>query len=347
MAKLSYLETAATCSRIIGQAKAGTFSPVYLLMGEEPYYTEKALQAIVDNCIPEDLRDFNQSILYAMDTDANSVASEARLYPMMAERRLVVLKDAQMLRSLDDLALYCQDPMETTVLVLLFRGASLDKRKGLYKTIAKCGVVLESAPVKDYEMSEWISSYYKERGLSIDPEAAALFAEFAGADLSKIALETDKMLKNLPPGTASISSKDIESNIGISKSYSIFELTKELSYRNRPKALRIAAHISQTAKFALPAATAAMFIHFYRILRYGLLLQKNPRASFGERASIIGSNTYFHKEYDAAVSAYPPQRAMKAISYLEEYDRKGKSTEGGEASASELFMELVVKLLNC
>lgn len=217
------------CREIVSAVKSGQFAPVYLLMGDEPYYTDMVCDAVIENALDEASRDFNETICYGADVDADTVITAARRFPMMAERQLVVVKDAQAMRDLEKLAVYCEKPLDSTVLVLLMRGASADKRKALYKQASKNGIVVESNALRDYEMPSWIAQYYSGRGLSIDPEAAALLAESAGTNLSRIAVETDKMLKNLPEGAKQITVSDIERNVGISREFSVFELTKELS----------------------------------------------------------------------------------------------------------------------
>lgn len=333
-------------SKIMMDIAVGQFSQIYLLMGEEPYYPDKVCNAIIEHALSDSERDFNQTIFYGLDTDADTVATEARSYPMMSERRLVVLKEAQSMKSLEKLSVYCSEPMESTVLVILMHGASLDKRKELYKSISKNGVVLDSPAVRDYEIENWINRYYKSIGLSISPDAAALLGESAGTDLSKIVAETDKMLKSLPVGTSEVSISDVEKNVGISRSFSIFELTKELSYRNNLKAMKIASGLASSPKFAMPMAISALYNHFYRILKYEALLLKNPRPSSEQKAGVLAVNPYFYKEYDAAIRNYPISKCMYIISVLEEYDYKGKGGDIGEATQGELLIELVSKILN-
>lgn len=326
--------------------KAGKFAPVYLLMGDEPYYVDLVCDAVIENAFSDDSeRDFNQTVCYGSDVDADAVITDARRYPMFAERHLVVLKEAQMMRSLEELAVYCGKPLESTVLVIAMHGASADKRKSLYKTVSKIGVVLESSQLRDYEMPQWINSHFRSRGLQITPEAASLMAEYAGTDLSKIAVETDKMLKNLPEGTTEVNAGDIERNVGISRQYSIFELTRELSARNSAKALKIASRIGAAAKFSLPMATGPLFTHFYRILKYNALLSSGSSVGSAEKASLLGVNPYFLREYDAAVRNYPVRKCMAAIALIRDYDFKGKGGEAGESSGGELMTELTAKLL--
>lgn len=346
MASKGYIETDRQCRNIVNDVKNGIFKPVYLLMGEEPYYPDMVCNAIVDNCLQDWEKDFNETICYGTDVDVETVVSEARRFPMMAERQLVVLKEAQAMKGLEDLSIYCQNPLDSTVLVIFMRGASADKRKSLYKSVLKVGTIVESLPLRDYEVSRWIGDYFTENGLSITPDAAAIMGEFAGTDLSKIALETSKMMKSLPEGTKNVKVEDVEKNIGVSRQFSIFELTKELSYRNAAKALRVAAYIGEAPRFAMPMSVSMLFTHFSRILRYEALLQSDPNPANDKKARVLGVNPYFFREYDAAVANYPLKKCMAIISLLCDYDYKGKGGEAGEATPSQLLLELVSKIIN-
>lgn len=345
MAK-GFADTDAQCRQLVQDARSGVFCPVYLLMGDEPYYVDMVCDAVLDNCLDESERDFNQTVCYGADVDADTVITAARRYPMFSERQLVVVKEAQMMKSLEELAVYCQNPLESTVLVIAMHGASADKRKSLYKTVSKIGVVVESQVLRDYEMPKWISMFYRTKGLDIAPDAAALLSEHAGTDLNKIAIETEKMLKNLPEGTTDVTVTDIEKNVGISRQYSIFELTKELSFRNSAKALRIASYIGSSARFAMPMAVSALYTHFYRILKYEALLAKTARPTNEQKSKVLAVNPYFFSEYDTAVRNYPMNRCMAVISLLREYDYKGKGGDVGEATPAELMVELTAKILN-
>ncbi|MGN1215288.1 MAG: DNA polymerase III subunit delta [Candidatus Cryptobacteroides sp.] len=337
----------AKCRQILEDVLAGRFAPVYLLMGDEPYYLDKVCNAICENALDDFARDFNETVCYGSDVDSDTVITAARRFPMMAERQLVVVRDAQGMRDLEKLAVYVENPLESTVLVILMRGASADKRKALYKQASRTGVVLESNLLRDYEIPGWIGSYFAEKGLRISPDAAAIMAEATGTDLGRIAVETDKLMKNLPEGAVEVKAADIEKNVGISREFSIFELTKELSARNAPRALKVASHIGSGARFALPAAVAPLYTHFSRILRYGALKERNPRPDrTAIAAALQGVNPFFWKEYDLAVSNYPVRKALEVISLLCEYDYKSKGGDAGEATPCELFIELVNKILN-
>lgn len=345
MAKTS-VNIAQQCKEIIDSVKAGRFAPVYLLMGDEPYYPELVCQAIIDNCLQDFEKDFNETICYGPDVSASQIVTTARRFPMMAERQLVVVKEAQQMKGLEELAVYCAEPLESTVLVLLMHKASADKRKSLYKSVQKTGVVVDSPAIRDYEISNWISSYYNSRGLRIEPQAAALLGESAGTELSVIAAETEKLLRNLPEGCTEVRVEDVEKNVGISRQYSIFELTRELSLKNAAKALKIATHIGTAAKFAMPMAVSALYTHFYRLLKYEAALAKDPRMGQQERAAVLGVNPFFLREYDAAVRNYPVPSAMKVIAMLCEFDYLGKGGDGAATTPDQLLVELTAKILN-
>lgn len=341
------INVAAQCRELISEIKGGQFKPVYLLMGEEPYYPDLVCQAILENCIDEMGKDFNETVCYGADVTAEQVISAARQFPMMSERVLVVVREAQLMKSLEQLSIYCEDPLDSTVLVILMHGVSADKRKSLYKNALKTGVVVDSQPVRDYDIPSWISSYYESRGLRIDPDAAALLGESVGTSLSTIVLETDKLLRALPEGTTRITAADIEKNVGVSRQFTVFELNKAISTRNATKALKIAAHIGNSARFALPAAVSAMYNEFNRILRYGALLQKTPYPTNEEKAhALAGVNPYFYRDYDQAARNYPVQKAMRVISLLCEYDYLGKGGDGATADPGELLVELTAKILS-
>ena len=337
----------AQAAGIISDVKAGAFKPVYLLMGDEPYYPDRVCEAVMQYAVEEDARDFDQFVFYGSETDAETVITAARGYSMFGGRVLVVLKEAQLMKDLEQLAVYLQKPLDSTVLVILLHGASVDKRRSLYKEAQQIGVVLDSPALRDYEVPGWIGEYYALRGMQIDPAAAALLAEYAGTSIDTIVLETDKMLKNLPEGSARIVVEDVEKNVGISRNFSIFELTKTLSERNAAKALTLAAHLGDSASFQMPAAVSALYTHFYRILKYEALMLKDPYPSPQAKAAVLGVNPYFFREYDVAVRNYPLNKCMSVISLLNDYDYKGKGGDVGPyTSADSLFVELITKILN-
>lgn len=347
MAKSS-VNVPALCGQLIEDARKGVFKPVYLLMGDEPYYPDLVCSAIIDNCVEESFKDFNEYVFYGADTDADTVVSAARQYPMMSDRILVVVKEAQLMKDIEPLQYYCQQPLDSTVLVVLMHKSRADSRKAFYKSVQKCGgAIVDSPSLKDYAIADWIVKYFRSRGLTISPDAAALMGESTGTELGTIVVETDKLVKNLPEGVDTVTVQDIEKNVGISKQFSVFELNRELAARNAAKAVRIATYVGSAARFAMPMAVSVIFSQFYKVLRYGALLQRNPRPSAEEKAQALsGVNPYFYRDYDVAVRNYPLPRCMKVISILSEYDYKGKGGDGGDMDPGTLLVEMVTKILN-
>lgn len=346
MAKQS-VDVSLQCKELIADIRQGIFKPVYLLMGEEAFYPDLVCKEIIDNCIDESSKDFNEVICYGADTNADAVIGAARQFPMMSDRLLVVLKEAQMMKSLENLAIYCENPLETTVLVILMHGAGADKRKALYKSVSKNGVIVDSPLVRDYELPRWIDNYYKSLGLELELGASNLLAEYIGSNLCAIAIETDKLLKNLDEGCKRISISDIEKNVGISREFSIFELTKALCYKQKQRALQIASHLGSGARFALPPTISVLFATFNRILRYeaAMMRAKGPLNPSQKAAALSGVNPYFYKDYDAAVKNYPLPDTMRIINLLCEYDYLAKGGDGVESSPGELLVELIAKIL--
>lgn len=346
MAKQS-VDVSLQCKELIADIRRGIFKPVYLLMGEEAFYPDLVCKEIIDNCIDESSKDFNEVICYGADTNADAVIGAARQFPMMSDRLLVVLKEAQMMKSLENLAIYCENPLETTVLVILMHGAGADKRKALYKSVSKNGVIVDSPLMRDYELPRWIDNYYKSLGLELELGASNLLAEYIGSNLCAIAIETDKLLKNLDEGCKRISISDIEKNVGISREFSIFELTKALCYKQKQRALQIASHLGSGARFALPPTISVLFATFNRILRYeaAMMRAKGPLNPSQKAAALSGVNPYFYKDYDAAVKNYPLPNTMRIINLLCEYDYLAKGGDGVESSPGELLVELIAKIL--
>ena len=347
MAKSS-VQIPALCAQLVEDARKGVFKPVYLLMGDEPYYPDLVCSAVIDNCVEESFKDFNEYIFYGAETNADTVVSAARQYPMMSDRTLVVVKEAQLMRDIESLQYYCQQPLDSTVLVVLMHKASVDKRKAFYKSVQKCGgAIVESPSLRDYEIADWIVRYFRSRGLTIAPEAASLMGESTGTELGTIVVETDKLVKTLPEGVDTVTVEDVERNVGISRQFSVFELNRELAAHNAAKALRIAEHIGSSARFAMPMAVSVVFSQFYKVLRYGALLQRSPRPSAEEKAAALaGVNPYFYRDYDVAVRNYPLPKCMQVIAILSEYDYKGKGGDGGDMDAGTLLVEMVTKILN-
>lgn len=348
MAKVDYISLISRAKDIIEDARGGRFSPAYLLMGTESYFIDKVADAIAEYAVPEEYRDFALNICYGSDfKSADAIVNLARSYPMLGEKNVIIVKDAQLISDAEDaFGIYFQSPCEFTILVVCYRGKTPDKRKAFYKTAAKKAQVLESNQVEQYQAAEEISYFLKSQGYTISPDAAELFAEHAGVDMSKVALETEKIIKNLPQGTQNISVKAIEDNVGISREFSVFELTKLLSARDAANAIRIARGIGDTPKFAMPMATAALFNHYFRILKYHAFKAKNPSAGSSAAASVLGLNPYFMREFDMAIKNYSLSQTMAALHLIKQYDYLGKGGDGEVVDHPQLMRDLTVRLLS-
>ena len=346
------IDTTAQFNALMSEINGGNLAPFYLLFGKEHYFIDALCAAIMDKALPPEERDFGQVVYYGADVSANQVVSAARQFPMMVSRQVVVVKEAQMMRKIEDIAVYFEAMMPTTVLVICYKtpndptksGKSVDKRTSFYKQACKAGVVFESNQIADYKMARWIEDYFASRGLRIAPDAASLLAEYVGVDIQKVVLEVDKLLKVMPEGHNMVSAADIAENVGMSRDYTAFELTKALSLKDVAKCYRIAAFFGQSDKrFPIQMTMAALSSHFLKLLRFHALLQ--AKVERGEILSQLGINPYFAREYDTALRNYPMRRTMKVISLLREYDYKSKSNARGNASDGELLTELISKIL--
>ena len=223
-----------TPAQILSDLKNGKYAPIYLLMGEEPYYIDLISDYIEEHALDAASRDFDQTVVYGKDTTMREVIQTARRFPMFGTRQVVIVKEAQHLGSFDDLNYYLQQPQKSTVLVFCYKYGSLDKRLKLLKEIEKTGVLMESAKIRDYQVVGWITDYVRQHKLNIDSKAVALLAEFLGTDLSKIINELNKLI--IGCGGKTITADLVESNVGISKDYNVFELQKALVKRDVLKA---------------------------------------------------------------------------------------------------------------
>jgi DNA polymerase-3 subunit delta len=223
--------------KIVNDIKAGNIKPIYFLMGEEPYYIDKLTEYMEANLLSEDEKGFNQTVLYGRDVSVDDIVSTAKRYPMMAERQVVIVREAQELsRSIDKLESYAENPMPTTVLVIAYKYKTLDKRKKLTKFLDKTGLVYESKKLYENQVGDWLKRVLAGKKLNIEPKAAAMLVDFLGTDLSKIANELDKLAIILPQGST-ITPELIEENIGFSKDFNVFELRKAIGERNVKKSL--------------------------------------------------------------------------------------------------------------
>lgn len=330
-----------TYEQILNDLKQKKYHPIYFLCGEEPYYIDKISDYIENNVLDEAEKSFNQTILYGRDTDAITIINEAKRYPMMADRQVVIVKEAQDIKKIDELNSYFENPTPTTLLVICYKKKSVDKRTAFGKNVSKNSVYFESAKLYDNKIPEWIDAYVKEKKYKIDPKAAIMLTEFLGNDLAKISNEIDKLTLNISPNEI-ISPALIEKFIGISKDYNVFELTKALGLKDVLKANKIVNYFAANPKNNPFILTISNLYSYFNKL---IITHSLKNQSDNVIASELGVNPYFVKEYKSACANYDYKKLVEIISLLHEYDLKSKGVNNNQED-SELLKELVFKILH-
>lgn len=330
-------------SQIIADLRNKIYSPVYFLEGEEPYFMDQISDFILENVLTEDEKGFNQTILYGKDLSIDSIMTAAKRFPMMAERQVVVIREAQNIKNIEDLASYVEKPMKSTILVFNYKYKTIDKRKKLYKALQKNGIYLESKPLYDNQIPTWISKYLKEKNLGIDPRAAQMITDFVGSDLQRIVNELEKVTISLVPGT-SIMPDDVEKNIGISKDFNVFEFQKAIGNKDILKSNRIINYFIDNEKQNPLVLIIGNLVTFFRkILIYHAIENKNDRNIVAQK---LGVSPFFVTDYTNAASKYNLDKAVNIISMIREYDLRSKGGRGGSTSNGDLLKELVFKILH-
>jgi DNA polymerase-3 subunit delta len=329
--------------KIINDIKAGNIKPIYFLMGEEPYYIDKLTEYIEENVLQEHERDFNQTVLYGRDVTIEDIVGNAKRYPMMADRQVVIVKEAQELaRTIDKLESYAENFQDTTVLVMAYKYKTLDKRKKLVKLLDKVGLVFESKKMYENQVGTWIQRVLQGKGYSIEPKANAMLVEFLGNDLSRISNELNKLQIILPKGHT-ICAKDIEENIGFSKDFNVFELQNALGAKNQLKAYKIAQYFADNPKDnPMVVTTSLVFSYFVKVLKYHGLKDKNPK----NVASVLGISPFFIKDYDVALKNYPMKKVSAIVAGLRDIDVKSKGVGSNSLSNHDLLKEMLVTIFN-
>lgn len=329
--------------KIVNDIKAGNIKPIYFLMGEEPYYIDKLSDYIEENVLSEEEKGFNQTVLYGRDVSVEEIISAAKRYPMMAERQVIIVKEAQdLIKTIDKFESYALNPMPSTVLVICYKYKTLDKRKKVTKNIDKSGVVFESKKLYENQVGQWITRVLQSKKYAIEPKASAMLVEFLGTNLAKINNELEKLQIVLPAGST-ISAKDIEENIGFSKDFNVFELRKAIGERNQLKAYKIAQYFSDNPKdHPMVMNTGLIFSFFVQILQYHGLKDKNPN----NVASVLKVSPFFLKDYDVALKNYPMKKVSQIISVLRDIDVKSKGVGANALSQHDLLKEMLVGIFN-
>ena len=328
--------------KILIDIKNGNTKPVYFLCGEETFYVDEITRHIEKEVLTEEERGFNQVVLYGKDVTIDDIIGNAKRYPMMSEKQVVIVKEAQHLsRTIENLTSYCENPQPSTVLVICYKYKKLDKRKKLHKVINKIGVVFEGKKLYDNQVADWIRRNLKSKGFTISHKATVLLVEFLGTDLSKIDNELKK-LQFVLPKESEITPEDIEQHIGISKDYNNFELKKAIGEKDILKATKIINYFSQNPKDNPFVLTVTLLHSFFsQLLQYHGLNDHSPK----NVASALRINPYFVDEFHTAARNYPMKKVSNVVASLREMDLKGKGVGANGISHADLLKELLVKII--
>ena len=329
--------------QLVTDINKGNIKPIYFLMGEEPYYIDRISDYIEDHVLAEEEKGFNQMILYGRDVTIEEIVGNAKRYPMMAERQVVIVKEAQDLsRTIEKLSSYAENPQTSTVLVVNYKYKKIDKRKSLFKALIKTGVVFESKKLYDNQVEDWIRRVLSAKEYTITPKAAQMLVEFLGTDLSKIDNELNKLQIILPKGTQ-ITPDHIEVNIGISKDFNNFELRKAFGEKNVVKVHQIINYFADNPKDnPMLLTVSSLFNFFSQLLHLHGMIDKSPRSI----ASALRINPYFVNEYLTAAKNYPMKKLSSVIGTLRDFDVKSKGVGANALPQRDLLKELAVRILN-
>jgi DNA polymerase III subunit delta len=317
------------------------YKPIYFLMGEEPYYIDEISDHIEQHILTAAEKEFNQSVIYGRDMDVPTIISYCKRFPMMANYQVIIVKEAQEIKKIEELQPYAENPVKSTILVLCYKYAKIDKRKAFSKTLDKQGVLFETPKIYDNQVPAWISSYLKPKNHSISAKAATLIADHMGTDLGRIANELNKLLINVPAGTE-ITVEHVASNIGISKDFNVFELSRALEQKNKTKVNQIILYFAQNEKEnPIQKVISGLYLSFSKILLFHYIADKSKN----NVAAVLSVNPYFVNDYVSAAQNYSREKLFSVISLLREYDVKSKGVDS-HAEGGDLMKELAYRILN-
>ena len=346
-----FKDSEAEFRRLCGEIDARRFSPVYLLMGEEPYFIDVLCEKLAGGILNEAERAFNQITLYGRDTDGGTVASYCRQIPMMGGYEVIIVKEAQHLPKPELLATYTANPLPTTILVICYKEKSADRRQQLYKSCAANGTVFESVRPRDYEIKDWLGGFVSQHGLQIDPNCIELMINHLGTDISRISNELNKLIVSMPEGNKRITAVEIENYIGISKEFNNFELCRAVATRDMKRAMTIAEHLSKNPKQYPPLLTIMALFGTFReifIVNYLTWMQQRKGVPFPTDQELLGhlksSNIYALRDIKQYARGWQNSKVFNILGLLREYDGKSKGIDTGGKSEAELLRELLLKI---
>lgn len=329
-----------TFETIMRDLKAGQYAPVYVLMGEESYYIDRITDYIAQHALREEERDFNQTVVFGADVSAGQVADLARRFPMMAERQVVIVKEAQNIKNWDRLEAYFEKPQLTTVLVLAYKNGTIDGRKKVVAKAQKCGVVFESKKKRDYELPAFIETYLKTLQCTIDNKSSQMIADHIGADLSRLTSELDKVVMSLPENDRRITPEVVEQQIGVSKDFNGYELRSAIANRDILKANRIVKYFDSNPKSGSAFMLIPLLFSYFQNL---MIAYYSPnRTNENDVAKWLDlRNGWAAREYVLGMRNYSGMKVMQIIDKIRETDAKSKGLDNPNTGVGELLKELV------
>ncbi|MDD2380547.1 MAG: DNA polymerase III subunit delta [Mariniphaga sp.] len=328
---------------ILQNLKKKVYHPIYLLQGEEPFFIDEVSNFIEKNVLTETEKSFNQTIFYGKDTDPQTIAEAALRYPMMTDRQVIIVKEAQSIKNIENLAFYAAKPMPSTLLVLNYKYKNLDSRTKLYKSIKEKGVILTTKKMYENQVPAWIDKYLKQHGYSIKPQASQILTDSLGANLSKIANELNKLMIAVK-ANQQITPEHIEKNIGFSKEFNLFELQDALGTKNIYKVNLIINYLgANPQQNPIQVTIAVLFGFFSKIFAYHFLPDKSEKGAI----STIGGHPFYIRKIIAAAKKYNPTKLYEIMGILREYDLKSKGMNVSPLTEpAELQKEMIYKILH-
>ena len=334
-----------TFQSIMQDLKNRNFSPFYLLMGEESYYIDSISDYIASHVLSPEECDFNQTICFGSDVTAVQVADMARRYPMMAEYQVIIVKEAQNIRSLEALEKYLKNPVKSTILVWCHKNGKIDARKKVIGVAQSVGVVFESKKLRDYQLPDFIQNYLKPKKISIDPKSCQMIADYIGADLSRIVSELDKILIYLPEDDRRITPEVVEKEVGVSKDFNAFELRNAIVSKDVFKANQIIKYFNNNPKAGSLYSFLPLLFSFFQNL---MIVHYTPNKSSEQdiaRALDLKS-AWGSKDFITGLRNYSARKTMEIISKIREVDGKSKGLDNPNTGAGELMKELIFFILH-
>ena len=325
---------------IMHDLKAQKYAPVYYLMGDEPYYIDKIADYIAEHALKPEEKDFNLTVMFGSDVGASQIADAARRYPMMAERQVVIVKEAQNLRNTDLIAAYLAKPMASTVLVMCHKNGTIDRRKKLAAAVEKAGVLFESKKLKERDLPPFIEKYLKERGASIDQKSQQIIADSIGADLNRLTGELEKLLLALPDDNRRVTPVVVEQQIGVSKDFNSFELRDAIVNRNIFKANQIINYFDSNPKAGSIYAFLPMLFNYFQNLMIAFYCpQRGSQEAVAQWLEL--RSPWAAKDYMTGMKNFSATKVLQIIYKIREIDAKSKGINNPNTAPGELMKELI------